>query len=96
MKDANATSALFIDGANLHMTARALGFDIDYRKPLAVFRREAIVLRAFFYAAIKENQARSHIRPLLDWLYYNGFVLISKLTKDFVNESNRRTRTAYG
>ena len=90
MKDATATAAMFIDGTNLHLTARALGFEIDYRKLLAVFRREAMVSRAFFYASIRENQVRSNIQPLLDWLDYNGFIVVSKLTKDFVGDSGRR------
>jgi uncharacterized LabA/DUF88 family protein len=33
-----STLALFIDGANAHATAKALGFDVDYKCPLTEFQ----------------------------------------------------------
>ena len=64
--------ALFIDGANLHATAKALGFDIDYRRLLQEFQSRGMLLRAFNYTAILEDQEYSSIRSLVDWLDYNG------------------------
>ena len=82
--------ALFIDGANLHATARTLGFDIDYKRLLEEFDGRGFLLRAFYYTAIIEDQEYSSIRPLTDWLSYNGFTVVTKATKEFVDASGRR------
>ncbi|MGY4340069.1 LabA-like NYN domain-containing protein [Bradyrhizobium sp. LM2.9] len=82
--------ALFIDGANLHATSRSLGFDIDYKRLLKEFQRRGILLRAFYYSAVIEDQEFSSIRPLLDWLDYNGYTVVTKPTKEFVDSSGRR------
>ena len=66
--------ALFIDGANLYSTARALGFDIDFKKLLAVFGERGRLLRAFYYTPMFEDQEGSSTRPLIDWLSYNGYL----------------------
>jgi|SRR5581483_1685278 len=86
-----AKIALFIDGENLHLTAKALGFDLDYRKLLEEFQGRATVLRAFYYTTIVADQEQqSSIRPLVDWLDYNGFTVISKSAKEHVDTSGRR------
>jgi uncharacterized LabA/DUF88 family protein len=82
--------ALFIDGANLHATARTLGFDIDYKRLLAEFGSHGTVLRAFYYTAIIEDQEFSSIRPLIDWLDYNGYTVVTKATKAFIDADGRR------
>jgi len=82
--------ALFIDGANLYATAKALGFDIDYRRLLTEFQTRGTLVRAFYYTAIIEDQEYSSIRPLLDWLGYNGYTVITKPSKEFLDESGRR------
>jgi len=82
--------ALFIDGANLHATARTLGFEIDYKRLLNEFDGRGILLRAFYYTAILEDQEYSSIRPLTDWLSYNGYTVVTKATKEFVDASGRR------
>ena len=82
--------ALFIDGANLHSTARTLGFEIDYKRLLKEFEGRGSLLRAFYYTAIIEDQDYSSIRPLTDWLSYNGYTVVTKATKEFVNSSGRR------
>jgi uncharacterized LabA/DUF88 family protein len=64
--------ALFIDGANLYSAAKALGFDIDYRKLLDEFKKRGVLIRAYYYTTITENDDYSPIRPLVDWLDYNG------------------------
>jgi uncharacterized LabA/DUF88 family protein len=86
----SARIALFIDGANLYATSKALGFDIDYRRLLKEFQSQGTLLRAFYYTAIIEDQEPSSIRPLVDWLDYNGYTVITKLTKEFVDASGRR------
>src|SRR5580704_14845344 len=82
--------ALFIDGANLHATCRALGFDVDYKRLLKEFQSRGTLLRAFYYTAIIEDQEYSSIRPLIDWLDYNGFTVVTKLTKEFIDATGRR------
>jgi uncharacterized LabA/DUF88 family protein len=82
--------ALFIDGANLYATAKALGFDIDYRRLLTDFQNRGTAVRAFYYTAIIEDQEYSTSRPLIDWLYYNGYTVVTKPIKEFVDAGGRR------
>ena len=73
--------ALFIDGPNLYATTRTLGFDIDYKRLLTEFQSRGTLLRAFYYTAIIEDQEYSSLRPLIDWLDYNGYTVVTKATK---------------
>src|SRR5260370_36990831 len=82
--------ALFIDGANLYATAKTLGFDIDYKRLLKEFQSRGTLLRAFYYTAIIEDQEYSSIRPLIDWLDYNGYTVATKATKEFIDAVGRR------
>src|ERR1700722_18148598 len=82
--------ALFIDGVNLHATAKTLGFDIDYKRLLKEFQSRGTLVRAFYYTAVIEDQEFSSIRPLIDWLDYNGFTVVTKSTKEFVDANGRR------
>lgn len=81
---------VFIDGANLYATSRALAFDIDYRRLLEYFREEAHLVRALYYTALADDQEYSSIRPLVDWLGYNGYSMVTKPTKEFTDASGRR------
>src|SRR3984957_16010568 len=82
--------ALFIDGANLYATAKMVGFDIDYKRLLKEFQSRGSLLRAFYYTAIIEDQEYSSIRPLVDWLDYNGYTVVTKATKEFIDANGRR------
>jgi len=86
----NEKVGLFIDGANLYASARALGFDIDYKRLLSAFSGEGILIRAFYYTALLEEQEYSPIRPLVDWLDYNGYTMVTKPAKEFTDASGRR------
>lgn len=77
--------ALFIDGSNLYAAARALGFDIDYRLLRSEFVRRGKLVRAFYYTALLEDQEYSPIRPLVDWLDYNGYSMVTKPAKEFID-----------
>ena len=90
MSPASNKIALFIDGANLYATAKTLGFDIDYKRLLKEFQSRGTLLRAFYYTAIIEDQEYSSIRPLIDWLDYNGYTVVTKATKEFIDASGRR------
>lgn len=82
--------ALFIDGANLYGAARGLGFDIDYRALLKLFSERGLLMRAFYYTALMEDQEYSPLRPLVDWLDYNGYTMVTKPAKEFTDASGRR------
>ena len=81
---------LFIDGSNLYAAARALNFDIDYKRLLELFAAKGHLIRAFYYTALIEDQEYSPIRPLIDWLDYNGYAMVTKPTKEFTDASGRR------
>jgi uncharacterized LabA/DUF88 family protein len=82
--------ALFIDGVNLYATAKSLEFDIDYKRLLMLFGQRTQLVRAFYYTALAEDQEYSSIRPLIDWLGYNGFTVVTKPLKEFTDASGRR------
>jgi len=82
--------ALFIDGANLYGAAKGLQFDIDYKRLLELFARKGILVRAFYYTAVAEEQEFSPLRPLVDWLDYNGYTMVTKPTKEFTDATGRR------
>jgi len=82
--------ALFIDGPNLFATAKGLGFEIDYKRLLTEFQSRGTLVRAFYYTAIIEDQEYSSIRPLVDWLDYNGYTVVTKAAKEFTDASGRR------
>lgn len=90
MSPAPSRIALFIDGANLYAAAKTLGFDIDYKRLLKEFQDRGTLLSAFYYTAVIENQEFSSIRPLVDWLDYNGYTVVTKATKEFSDSSGRR------
>jgi uncharacterized LabA/DUF88 family protein len=82
--------ALFIDGANLYATSRSLGFDIDFKRLLQEYESRGTLLRALYYTATIEDQEYSAIRPLIDWLDYNGYTVVSKPAKEFDDGEGRR------
>lgn len=81
---------LFIDGANLYATARGVGFDIDFRRLLRDFQGRGYLIRAYYYTALSEELEVSTIRPLIDWLDYNGYTVVTKATKEFTDSQGRR------
>ncbi|MGF7163175.1 uncharacterized LabA/DUF88 family protein [Rhodoligotrophos appendicifer] len=83
-------AALFIDGANLYATAKALGFDIDYKRLLTIFRTKGRLVRAIYYTALVDDSEYSPIRPLIDWLDYNGYSVVTKPTREFTDSLGRR------
>ncbi len=88
----NERMALFIDGANLYGAARSLGFDIDYKRLLELFETRGNLVRAYYYTALLENEEYSPIRPLVDWLDYNGYSLVTKATKEYVDSTTGRRK----
>jgi uncharacterized LabA/DUF88 family protein len=87
---ASSNIALFIDGANLYATAKTLGFDVDYKRLLQEFHSRGVLLRAFYYTAMIEDQEYSSVRPLVDWLDYNGYTVVTKSIKEYIDANGRR------
>jgi uncharacterized LabA/DUF88 family protein len=83
-------TAIFLDGSNLYATARALGFDIDYKRLLAYFRERTRLVRAIYYTALMDEADYSPLRPLIDWLDYNGYMVVTKPAKEFTDSQGRR------
>jgi uncharacterized LabA/DUF88 family protein len=90
MIDPREKVVLFIDGANLYATSKAIGMDIDYRRLLSEFQGKAYLVRAYYYTALIEDQEYSSIRPLIDWLDYNGYKVVTKPAKEFIDSQGRR------
>lgn len=86
----NERCALFIDGANLYAATRNLGFDIDYRSLLQFFSSRSYVVRAYYYSALLDTEEYSPLKPLTDWLAYNGFNLVTKTAREFTDSQGRR------
>ncbi len=85
-------TAFFIDGANLYKAARNLGFDIDYKSLLAKAHESCALIRASYYTAMQEDrdQDYSPLRPLVDWLDYNGYTMVTKQTREFTDNQGRK------
>lgn len=83
-------TCLFIDGANLYSASRNLGFDVDYRNMLAYFRKQTNVIRAYYYSALLDTEEYSPLKPLTDWLAYNGYSLVTKTAREFTDAMGRR------
>lgn len=86
--------AIFIDGANLYGMAKGLAFDIDYRKLLDLFAKKSQLVRAFYYTALPADDSEfAAIRPLVDWLSFNGFAVVTKPVREFTDhQGHRRTK----
>ena len=82
--------ALFIDGSNLFAAAKTLEFDIDYKRMLKFFANQGHLIRAFYFTALLEEQEYSSIRPLVDWLDYNGYTMVTKPAKEFTDEDGQK------
>ncbi len=81
---------VFIDGANLHAATRGLGFVIDYKKLLNLLQTRGRLVRALYYTTVFDDDEFSSVRPLTDWLDYNGFTLVTKTLKSYVDAEGRR------
>lgn len=86
-------TALFIDGSNFYAASRLLNMDIDYAKLHKFFSNDTNLIRAYYYTALPEDHEFSPLRPLIDWLDYNGFAVISKLTREFTDPETGKKRT---
>lgn len=83
--------AAFIDGAYLYTISRNLDFDIDYKKLLGWMHERSHLVRANYYTLLFEDQDYSPVKPLVDWLDYNGFTMVTKTAREESGSRRRRS-----
>lgn len=83
--------AVFIDGPSLQRATKALRLDMDYKRLLMLFQQRGHLVRAHYYAALSTDRSECTIRPLLDWLSYNGFAVVTKTAKDVAGSGAQTT-----
>lgn len=81
--------ALFVDGPNFYSTARTLCFDVDYKRLLETFQSKGRLLRASYFTPLVEGDEHVAVRPLVDWMQYNGWNVVTKRAKTYVGEDGR-------
>lgn len=82
--------AIFIDGTNLYSAAKALDLELDYKLLRQEFIRRGALVRLSYHIALLENDEPSVLRPLVDWLSYNGYSVVSKTAREYVDTSGYR------
>lgn len=83
------TLAMFIDGPNFYATARALNFDVDYKRLLGLFQAKGRLLRASYFTPLADTDDHVAIRPLVDWLQYNGWTVVTQPARVHETEDGR-------
>ena len=86
----NERLALFIDGLSIYSASKSLEYGIDYKLLHQEFMRRGKLLRAYYYTSILENDEFSSLRPLVDWLCYNGFTTVTKPAREFTDSMGHR------
>ena len=90
MFDQREKIAIFIEGPNVYAASRNLELEIDYKRLLAYFRKKGYLLRAHYYTTLPDGDDYSSIRPLIDYLDYNGYRVVTKPVKTFTDEAGNR------
>ena len=85
----NERVALFIDGPSLYHASKSCGFEVDYSALLRIVTNQANLVRAYYYTTIIEHEDYSPIKPLTDWLSYNGFTTVVKPAKEYIDAAGR-------
>ena len=82
--------AVLIDGANLYAASRLLDFEVDFRLLRQEFSRRGKLVRIGYYNSVLEGEEFTPLRPLLDWLDYNGFRVVTRPMREVVEAPGRR------
>jgi uncharacterized LabA/DUF88 family protein len=88
--DIDEKVTFFVEGANLHGLSKAINMQVDYAKLLKHFKNYSRFVRANYYTAMVEDAEYNSIRPLIDWLSYNGYNVLTKPAKEFTDSMGRR------
>ncbi|MBE7209900.1 MAG: NYN domain-containing protein, partial [Gluconacetobacter diazotrophicus] len=86
-------TCLFVDGANLYAAARSLGLQLDFGALLAHVRDNTRLVRAYYYSALLDTDDYTPVRPLVDWLSYNGWSVVTKTAREFTDPQTGHRRT---
>jgi len=89
----NDRVAIFIDGENIHYSAKHLNMRLDYLKLCRNLAGERRLLRSYFYTAVS-NQSEGKI-DFINFLKLNGFTVVTKEIKSF-NEMDGGGRNVRG
>jgi uncharacterized LabA/DUF88 family protein len=76
---------IFIDGSNLYWSAKVLGFRVDFTKILKFYKDQGEVTHAFYFTALPPKDVQSELRRMIDFIDYNGWTVIQKETKQYLN-----------
>jgi len=82
--------AVLIDGANLYAASRLLGFEVDFKLLRQEFCRRGRLVRIGYYNSVTEGDEFTPLRPLIDWLDYNGFRVVTRPTREVADPGGRR------
>ena len=74
----NGKTVVFIDGQSLFITAKTLGFSIDFKRLLDELKTYGDVIRIKYYTLVDDEDENSPLIPLTDWLSYNGYSVVIK------------------
>lgn len=82
--------AIFIDGPNLYAAAKKLELDVDYKALRTYFTKQGYLVRASYFTAIHEAEEFQPLRPLLDFIQYNGWNVVTKPAREFTTHDGAR------
>ncbi len=85
--------AIFIDGENIHYSAKHLNMRLDYLKLCSKLAGNRRLVRSYFYTAVS-NQSEGKI-DFINFLKLNGFSVITREIKSF-NDGDHSTRNVRG
>lgn len=89
----NDRVAIFIDGENIHYSAKHLNMRLDYLKLCRKLADGRRLLRSYFYTAVS-NQSEGKI-DFINFLKLNGFTVVTKEIKSF-NDTEGSSRNVRG
>jgi len=82
--------AIFIDGENIHYSAKHLNMRMDYLKLCKILAGSRRLVRSYFYTAVS-NQSEGKI-DFINFLKLNGFKVVTREVKSF-SEGDGATRS---
>lgn len=82
--------AAFIDGPNFYAAAKNAGVDTDFKKLRAHLGDNSQFVRAYYYTPVSDTEEFSPVKPLVDWLGYNGFQMVTKPLKEYTDAEGRK------
>ncbi len=80
--------AIFIDGENIHYSAKHMNMRLDYLKLCRKLAGPRRLVRAYFYTALS-NQSEGKI-DFVNFLKLNGFTVVTKEVKSFNDQEGSR------